>query len=82
MPGGGKTLAILRNTDYTQWLCVGQAFVQAVCLACSQAKSIIVMVHQLILGGFFLYNSVDYLKPSHEWATYKSIDGKFVGHAA
>jgi len=53
VPGGGKTLAVRRNTDYTQWLCVGQAFVQAACLACTQAKSVIVMVHQLVLRGGF-----------------------------
>lgn len=83
MPGGGKTLTILRNRDYIQWLYAGQAFVQAVCLACTQAKSIIVMVHQVVLGGgFSFYKSVDYLKSSCEWATYKSVDGKFVGHVA
>lgn len=83
MPGGGKTLVILRNSDYIQWLYVGQASVQAVCVACMQAKSIIVMVHQVVLGGWFSFcQSVDYLKPSCEWATYKSVDGKFVGHVA
>lgn len=40
------------------------------------------MVHQQVLGGCFPYNSIDYLKPSCKWATYKSIDGKFVGHVA
>lgn len=44
---------ILRNTDYTQWFCVGQAFVQASYLDFTQAKSIITMVHQLVLGGCF-----------------------------
>lgn len=53
MPEGGKTLTTLRKADYTQWLCVGQAFVQAACLACTQAKSIIVMAHQLVPGGWF-----------------------------
>lgn len=50
-----------KNSRYTQKhqlysvACVGQAFVQAVCLASTQAKSIIVMVHQLVLeGGFSL----------------------------